>query len=94
MRFTYQDAFHAVPPEAYETLLLDAMLGDATLFMRADQVEAAWSVVLPVLTAWESSPAENFPNYPAGSWGPDEAQILISKDGRSWFLPASAEDEP
>jgi glucose-6-phosphate 1-dehydrogenase len=87
MRFTYQDAFHSVPPEAYETLLLDGMTGDATLFMRADQVEAAWSVVMPVLKAWEASPAENFPNYPAGSWGPDEAQILISKDGRSWFLP-------
>ena len=94
MRFTYQDAFHAVPPEAYETLLLDAMLDDATLFMRADQVEAAWAVVLPVLKSWETSPPENFPNYPAGSWGPDEAQILISRDGRSWFLPVSGEQVP
>jgi glucose-6-phosphate 1-dehydrogenase len=70
------------------------MLDDATLFMRADQVEAAWAVVLPVLKSWETSPPENFPNYPAGSWGPDEAQILISRDGRSWFLPVSGEQEP
>jgi glucose-6-phosphate 1-dehydrogenase len=94
MRFTYQEAFHALPPEAYETLLLDAMLGDATLFMRADQVEAACLVVMPVLKAWETGPVENFPNYPAGSWGPDEAQILISRDGRIWFLPTSDEDVP
>jgi glucose-6-phosphate 1-dehydrogenase len=68
-------------------LLLDAMLGDATLFMRADQVEAAWSVVTPVLKAWEGTLVE-FPNYSSGSWGPEEAEFLIAQDGRSWAQPS------
>jgi glucose-6-phosphate 1-dehydrogenase len=88
MRFTYKDAFHAIPPEAYETLLLDVMLGDATLFMRADQVEAAWRVVEPVLDGWKAVLPENFPNYISGTWGPESAQMLIAQDGRSWLLPA------
>jgi len=87
MRFTYREAFNTEPPEAYEALLLDAMLGDATLFMRADQVEAAWSVVTPVLKAWEGTLVE-FPNYSSGSWGPEEAEFLISQDGRSWAQPS------
>lgn len=89
MRFTYRQAFNAAPPEAYEALLLDAMLGDATLFMRADQVEAAWSVVTPVLQAWEAETPVDFPNYPGGTWGPEEAEFLIAQDGRSWMQPAS-----
>ena len=89
MRFTYQNAFHAAPPEAYETLLLDAMVGDATLFMRADQVEAAWSVVMPILEGWEAVLPEDFPNYLAGTWGPESAQVLIAQDGRSWSTPYS-----
>jgi len=86
MRFNYRDAFRTIPPEAYETLLLDVMLGDATLFMRADQVEAAWKVVMPVLNGWNAVSPEDFPNYRAGSWGPEGAQALLASDGRSWFL--------
>jgi len=85
MNFRYAEAFQIEPPEAYETLLLDVMLGDATLFMRADQVECAWSVVQPVLNIWESVEASDFPNYPSSSWGPESAEMLIAQDGRSWL---------
>ena len=88
MDFSYQKAFNVNPPEAYETLLLDIMLGDATLFMRADQVEMAWSIVMPVLDAWEED-AVDFPNYPAGSWGPEASQMLITQDKREWLKPAA-----
>jgi len=87
MRFCYRDAFDATPPEAYETLLLDVILGDATLFMRADQVEAAWSVVTPILEGWESVAPVGFANYQAGTWGPEAAEALIAQDGRSWLQP-------
>jgi glucose-6-phosphate 1-dehydrogenase len=93
MRFSYHEAFHSSPPEAYETLLLDVMRRDATLFMRADQVEAAWSVVMPVLEGWSAVTPEVFPNYPAGSWGPESAQVLIAKDGHSWLLPSCFENQ-
>jgi glucose-6-phosphate 1-dehydrogenase len=91
MRFSYKDAFKTSPPEAYETLLLDVMRGDATLFMRADQVEAAWSVVTPILEGWKAVSPEVFPNYPAGTWGPEAAQVLIAKDGRNWLMPTCYE---
>ena len=78
-------------PEAYETLLLDVMLGYAALFMRADQVEAAWSVVMPALEAWETVTPMDFPNYTAGVWGPEAAKLLIAQDGRSWAQPTIAE---
>jgi glucose-6-phosphate 1-dehydrogenase len=87
MNFCYKTAFKVEPPEAYETLLLDAMLGDATLFMRADQVEAAWSVVMPVVESWKAAKPIGFPNYQAGSWGPESAEVLIAQDGRSWLQP-------
>ena len=87
LRFTYKDAFQTVGPEAYETLLLDAMSADATLFMRADQVEAAWSVIQPVLEAWGEVRPTDFPNYAAGSWGPVAADALLARDGRVWFPP-------
>jgi glucose-6-phosphate 1-dehydrogenase len=87
MRFFYREAFKATPPEAYETLLLDVMWGDATLFMRADQKEAAWSVITPVLDVWETVKSTDFPNYTAGSWGPEEADILIARDGNTWVVP-------
>lgn len=85
MHFRYAEAFKTDPPEAYETLLLDVMQGDATLFMRADQVECAWSVVDPVLEVWDSVEASDFPNYASGSWGPESAEALIAQDGRSWL---------
>ncbi len=86
MSFCYRDAFQVAVPEAYETLLLDAILGDATLFMRADQVEAAWSVVMPVLEAWESVRPIDFPNYAAGTWGPETAGLLVAENG-GWLQP-------
>jgi len=85
MNFRYAEAFKTEPPEAYETLLLDVIQGDATLFMRADQVECAWNVVDPVLEIWNSVDASDFPNYPSGSWGPESAEALIAQDGRSWL---------
>jgi glucose-6-phosphate 1-dehydrogenase len=92
MRFTYKEAFETPPPEAYETLLLDVILGDAMLFMRADQVEAAWSIVTPVLDGWQMIPPD-FPNYSAGSWGPEAATTLIAKDRKKWLLPTVLEDK-
>ncbi|RRB06658.1 glucose-6-phosphate dehydrogenase [Larkinella rosea] len=83
--FDYSGTYHGKPPEAYETLLLDTMLGDQTLFMRSDQVEAAWDLIMPILHAWESKKSLSFPNYPAGSWGPENAEALIAQDGFHWF---------
>jgi glucose-6-phosphate 1-dehydrogenase len=87
MEFYYQEAFKVPSPEAYETLLLDVMRGNATLFMRADQAEAAWNVITPVLEAWEEVVPANFPNYAAGTWGPESAEHLVARDGRSWLMP-------
>ncbi|MHB8778251.1 MAG: glucose-6-phosphate dehydrogenase (NADP(+)) [Anaerolineales bacterium] len=88
MHFSYQEAFKIKSPEAYETLLADVMAGDATLFMRADQVEASWSVLMPILNVWENSKPADFPNYKSGTWGPKCAEALIAKDGRSWLAPS------
>jgi glucose-6-phosphate 1-dehydrogenase len=85
MHFSYQEAFKIKSPEAYETLLADVMSGDATLFMRADQVEASWSALMPILEAWEESRPIGFPNYKSGTWGPKAAEAFIAKDGRSWL---------
>jgi glucose-6-phosphate 1-dehydrogenase len=74
-------------PEAYETLLWDVMKNDATLFMRADQVEAAWRLLMPVFEVWAVAPPGDFPNYAAGTWGPEAAQGLIAQEGHSWPLP-------
>jgi glucose-6-phosphate 1-dehydrogenase len=87
MQFYYREAFRVSPPEAYETLLLDVVKGDATLFMRADQAEAAWAALAPVLETWGAIRPADFPNYQAGTWGPEAADILIAQDGRSWVLP-------
>jgi glucose-6-phosphate 1-dehydrogenase len=87
MRFRYQEAFRSRTPDAYETLLWDIMAGDATLFMRSDQVEAAWQLVAPILEAWEENPASDFPDYAAGSWGPENAELLVAVDGRTWLTP-------
>ncbi len=87
MHFSYQETFKSKSPEAYETLLVDVMSGDATLFMRADQVEASWSVLMPILNEWKKSKPANFPNYKSGTWGPKAAEALIAKDGRNWLQP-------
>jgi glucose-6-phosphate 1-dehydrogenase len=84
MNFRYADYFGTEPSTGYERLLYDCMIGDATLFQRADMVEAGWSVVEPVLDVWKALPARAFPNYAAGSWGPKEADDLIKRDGRRW----------
>ena len=96
MHFTYKEAFNATPPEAYETLLLDVMAGDATLFMRADQIEAAWTAITPILESWQAIAPLDFPNYQSGTWGPEDAEALIAQDGRRWLSPVfpSVEDEP
>jgi glucose-6-phosphate 1-dehydrogenase len=86
MKFNYQDTFATRSPDAYETLLWDVMKNDATLFMRADQVEAAWGLLLPVLEAWALAPPGDFPNYAAGRWGPEDAQGLLAP-GHCWPLP-------
>ncbi|HET6543499.1 MAG TPA: glucose-6-phosphate dehydrogenase, partial [Chryseolinea sp.] len=83
--FDYSGTYHGEAPEAYETLLLDTMLGDQTLFMRGDQVEAAWDLLMPILNSWSSKKSLNFPNYPSDSWGPEIAEALIAKDGFHWF---------
>ncbi len=89
MVFNYKDAYHGEEPEAYETLLYDVMDGDATLFMRGDQVEAAWEVVMPILEIWQARKPMDFPNYSPDSWGPEDAEALIAKDGHTWItLPA------
>ena len=85
MDFYYEECFRVATPEAYETLLFDVMIGDSTLFMRADQALAAWQLLKPVLETWENVPSNDFPNYAAGSWGPEAAEALIARDGRSWF---------
>jgi glucose-6-phosphate 1-dehydrogenase len=94
MRFSYREAFQTESPDAYETLLWDVMANDATLFMRADQIDAAWSALMPVLEVWSARPLDDFPNYPAGTWGPEAAEALIARDGRSWLLPALLNDPP
>jgi glucose-6-phosphate 1-dehydrogenase len=84
MEFLYGVAFGAEPAEAYERLLLDAMIGDPTLFTRRDEVEQAWSFVTGLTKAWEGAPALPGANYAAGSWGPEESDALIERDGRAW----------
>jgi glucose-6-phosphate 1-dehydrogenase len=97
MQFFYREAFKVGTPEAYETLLLDVMRGDATLFMRADQTEVAWSILMPILEVWNNITPTDFPNYAAGTWGPDAADMLIAQDGLNWMTPTflqCQEDQP
>ena len=84
MDFKYADYFKDGPSTGYERLLYEAMIGDATLFQRADTVEVAWGVVQPVIDVWSALTPRNFPNYAAGSWGPKEADELIERDSRHW----------
>ena len=85
MRFTYKDYFGERPSTGYERLLYDCMVGDATLFQRSDMVEAGWAVVTPILDVWKALPPRDFPNYPAGSRGPKEADDLMARSGRAWY---------
>src|SRR5438552_18271620 len=82
--FSYQGSFRTKGPVAYETLLLDSMRGDATLFTRRDEVEAEWRIITPIEEAWAQLPAPAFPNYAAGTAGPAEADALIASDHRRW----------
>ncbi len=86
MNFSYGDAFSAPSPEAYERLLLDVMAGDASLFMRRDAVEASWAWITDILNGWETHGSRWLPEYPAGTWGPIEADRLIETDGRTWRM--------
>ncbi len=83
MDFLYGGAFRTGLPEAYERLILDAMLGDATLFTRADEVDEQWALVDAIVASWRRD-RPSFPNYPAGTWGPPQADELLHRDGRSW----------
>jgi glucose-6-phosphate 1-dehydrogenase len=87
MNFSYKDVFGGTTPEAYERLLLDVMIGDATLFMRRDQVETSWSWITPILDRWAEQSASPPARYKAGSWGPVEADRLIEATGRRWDTP-------
>ena len=86
MDFSYRESFGSPPPDAYERLLLDAAIGDATLFARCDEVEAAWQFVSPVIEGCSQDNRHNILEYPAGTWGPREADDLIRADGRQWHL--------
>lgn len=94
MKFNYQETFAMRTPEAYETLLWDVMENDVTLFMRADQVEAAWHLLMPVFEVWAVAPPSDFPNYVAGTWGPEAAEALVAQQGHSWPLPIDSGDVP
>lgn len=89
MVFSYAEAYDGREPEAYETLLEDVISGNQTLFMRADQIEAAWTIIQPILQTWQKRSPVDFPNYTPGSWGPEDSEALIAKDGHHWVsLPS------
>ena len=85
MDLLYGTAFLEEAPDAYQRLLLDLMLGDPTLFIRADEAEDAWAILEPVMRAWSGS--KEVPTYSAGTWGPEEADELLERDGREWRRP-------
>jgi glucose-6-phosphate 1-dehydrogenase len=87
MDFTYAEAFGETAAPAYQTLLLDVMIGEMTLFLRSDEVEAAWKIIDPLICFWEANPPARMPTYTAGSWGPEEADRLIGEDGAKWREP-------
>jgi glucose-6-phosphate 1-dehydrogenase len=86
MDFVYGASFMIDAPDAYETLIIDALRGDGTLFTRQDEVEQQWRFVDPIARAWAEKQSD-LPIYPAGTWGPAEADLLIARDGRSWRKP-------
>jgi glucose-6-phosphate 1-dehydrogenase len=86
MDFRYGSYFGQAPPEAYERLIWECILGDSTLFARSDEVSESWSILTPVLDDWAAHPPTDFPNYACGSWGPKEADEMIGKDHRNWRI--------
>jgi len=88
MDFSYEEAFGAQPPEAYERLLLDGLVGDATLFTRSDEVLSAWSYTDEIMKAWKNYPVRNLPVYESGTWGPPGADDFIGRDHWAWRTPA------
>jgi glucose-6-phosphate 1-dehydrogenase len=86
MDFNYGTSFGTRSPSAYETLLLDALQGDATLYTRQDMVEASWAVVSPVLSHWSEAQFD-FPNYAAGTWGPEASDRMLARRGHTWRVP-------
>ncbi|HMO82240.1 MAG TPA: glucose-6-phosphate dehydrogenase [Pyrinomonadaceae bacterium] len=93
MDFNYVDHFGEQLATGYERLLFDCMMGDATLFQRADMVEASWGIVSPILDVWAAIPPRDFPNYRSGSWGPQAADDLLAKEGRRWKNTEHDSDE-
>jgi len=87
MEFDYIEAFRAEPPEAYATLLLDAMRGDQTLFKHREEVEHCWRVVQPILNEWHEHHQDDLPNYAASTWGPSASDVMMARDGRKWHNP-------
>lgn len=87
MNFYYNSAFGIEPPDAYERLLADCMIGDSTLFIRRDEVEASWRIIDSITSVWQNMPASTVYPYAAGTWGPKEADALIENDGRHWDNP-------
>jgi glucose-6-phosphate 1-dehydrogenase len=87
MNFSYREGFGDASRSAYATLLNDCVRGDATLFDRGDSVEAAWSLVDPILDVWSAAKSATVSQYPAGSWGPRESDLLLERDGRQWHNP-------
>lgn len=87
MNFTYATAFGIQSPDAYERLIADCMMGDSTLFIRRDEVEASWRIIDSIINVWKTMPADTVYPYPAGTWGPPEANTLIEKDGHEWDNP-------
>ena len=91
MDFDYVESFRSEPPEAYGTLLLDALRGDQTLFKHREEIEHCWRIVQPVLDHWGDQVHDGLPNYAAGTWGPSAADMLMARDGRAWHNPGEGE---
>jgi glucose-6-phosphate 1-dehydrogenase len=94
MHFSYDAEFGAYTPEAYERLLLEAMAGDPTLFIRRDEVEASWTIVDPIREAWNGHPLSEAELYPAGSWGPAASEELLARHGHAWRNPSQTVEPP